>query len=280
VALTRLTPPKWRPAFGTPGDIDIKDDTGAKLSPDAVLKAGSALFTARCAGCHTPHQTYETMVTFAGMQKGGNLTDEWMACNAWDYTGASGALNGVPADYLKGAKLGPNAQVAALLTTSVKGTLVGKKLDVVKIAAENFFGTTPLPRGGPQAALVPGQTEKDQRLQRCLQLPADQQAGANLAYKARPLEGIWATAPYLHNGSVPTLYDLLQPVERRPATFLVGTRAFDPKKVGYDTAPGASGNSFTFDTSLPGNANKGHVYGVGALTEAQRLQLLEYLKTL
>jgi hypothetical protein len=101
-----------------------------------------------------------------------------------------------------------------------------------------------------------------------------------MAYKARPLEGIWATAPYLHNGSVPTLYDLLLPPAQRPAKFAVGTRNFDPKKVGYDTTPGAPGNSFTFDTTLTGNSNKGHVYGVGALSDTQRLELLEYLKSL
>ena len=61
---------------------------------------------------------------------------------------------------------------------------------------------------------------------------------------------------------------------------MTGTRAYDPKKAGYETAAAAAGNSFTFDTSLSGNSNKGHVYGVGGLTEAQRLQLLECLKTL
>jgi hypothetical protein len=101
-----------------------------------------------------------------------------------------------------------------------------------------------------------------------------------LAYKARPLEGIWATAPYLHNGSVPSLYDLLLPPAQRPATFFVGTRNFDPKKVGYDTAPGTPGNSFRYDTSLPGNSNKGHVYGVGSLSTTQRAELLEYLKSI
>ncbi len=61
-----------------------------------------------------------------------------------------------------------------------------------------------------------------------------------LSYKARSLNGIWATAPYLHNGSVPTLYDLLLPVnareaapKARPVTFKVGAREFDPVKVGF-----------------------------------------------
>ncbi|MEE4277884.1 MAG: di-heme-cytochrome C peroxidase [Halieaceae bacterium] len=52
-------------------------------------------------------------------------------------------------------------------------------------------------------------------------------------YKARPLNGIWATAPYLHNGSVPTLYDLLLPPDERPRQFRVGCREFDPTRVGF-----------------------------------------------
>jgi hypothetical protein len=100
-----------------------------------------------------------------------------------------------------------------------------------------------------------------------------------LAYKARPLDGIWATAPYLHNGSVPSLYQLLLPVKDRAKQFFVGTRDFDPKNVGFktDNAPGA----FLFDTTKPGNSNAGHdTYGMDAMTDDQRWQLVEYLNTL
>jgi len=109
-----------------------------------------------------------------------------------------------------------------------------------------------------------------------------------LSYKARPLNGIWATAPFLHNGSVPTLYDLLLPAEERPSKFLVGSRTFDTKKVGFKSE---GYNGFVFDTSKSGNSNKGHEYAAGKtalpngktldpLTESQRLELLEYLKSL
>lgn len=100
------------------------------------------------------------------------------------------------------------------------------------------------------------------------------------SYKARPLNGVWATAPFLHNGSVPTLYDLLLPAAQRPATFSVGSRVFDPDKVGFATA--AAPNTFVFDTSLKGNSNAGHdgpIYGTG-LSEAQRQDLLTFLKSL
>ncbi|MEW9920647.1 di-heme-cytochrome C peroxidase [Marimonas sp. MJW-29] len=98
-------------------------------------------------------------------------------------------------------------------------------------------------------------------------------------YKARTLNGIWATPPYLHNGSVPTLYDLLSPPEERPKTFTLGGWEFDPERVGLAPHDGADG--FIFDTSLPGNRNTGHdsrIFGT-TFTPDQRLALIEYLKT-
>lgn len=111
-----------------------------------------------------------------------------------------------------------------------------------------------------------------------------------LAYKARPLNGVWATPPFLHNGSVPTLYDLLSPLAERPRTFWLGNREFDPVKVGYRTGEFKGG--FLFDTTLRGNWNRGHLFeslpdgkrnpgtiGRG-LTPRERNALIEYLKTL
>ena len=87
--------------------------------------------------------------------------------------------------------------------------------------------------------------------------------------------GAWASAPYLHNGSVPTLYDLLLPAKDRPEVFKVGSRVFDAERVGLRTDQGLE----TFDTKQSGNANSGHEYGAG-LTVVEREELLEYLKTL
>ena len=79
------------------------------------------------------------------------------------------------------------------------------------------------------------------------------------AYRARPLNGLWATPPYLHNGSVPTMYDLLLPTSHRPRIFYMGAWEYDPSKVGLSV-----GSPFTeasrFDTRLPGNSNAGHEY--------------------
>lgn len=96
-------------------------------------------------------------------------------------------------------------------------------------------------------------------------------------YLARPLTGVWATAPYLHNGSVPTLWHLLHP-DQRPKTFVTGNREFDPARVGYST----SGNGWAFDTSQPGNSNIGHTgdrYGTN-LSEDRKDALIEYLKSI
>ncbi len=92
-----------------------------------------------------------------------------------------------------------------------------------------------------------------------------------------PLAGIWATAPYLHNGSVPNLYELLLPSNQRTTKFYVGNREFEPKKVGFSTDQAAG--TTLFDTSLSGNSNLGHdTYGT--FTEEERWQLVEYLKSL
>ncbi|MDH5479789.1 MAG: di-heme-cytochrome C peroxidase [Nitrosomonas sp.] len=100
-------------------------------------------------------------------------------------------------------------------------------------------------------------------------------------YKARPLNGIWATAPYLHNGSVPNLYELLLPQKQRSKTFFLGSREFDAKKVGFVSTNRVTGTqAFKFDTTLKGNSNQGHTYGTNELTPKEKYELLEYLKTL
>jgi uncharacterized protein (TIGR03437 family) len=98
-----------------------------------------------------------------------------------------------------------------------------------------------------------------------------------LSYKAGPLAGIWATAPYLHNGSVPNLYELLLPPQQRSDAFHVGGREFDPERVGFDTGPG--NRTSLLDINVSGNANTGHEYGT-TLSEEERWDLIEYLKSL
>jgi mono/diheme cytochrome c family protein len=96
-------------------------------------------------------------------------------------------------------------------------------------------------------------------------------------YAARPLDGIWATAPFLHNGSVPSLWELLLPAAQRSTSFPLGQPEYDPRNVGFRLdAPNAP---WRFDTSQPGNGNGGHEYGT-TLPERERRALVEYIKTL
>ena len=99
-------------------------------------------------------------------------------------------------------------------------------------------------------------------------------------YVAMPLDGLWLTGPFLHNGSVPSLADLLEPVEARPRTFWRGYDVYDPARVGFvTTGPEAQREGSLLDTSRPGNSNAGHSYGTELPASAKRA-LLEYLKTL
>jgi hypothetical protein len=103
-------------------------------------------------------------------------------------------------------------------------------------------------------------------------------------YANKLLDGVWLTAPYLHNGSVPTLWDLLLPEEQRPRTFYVGHGLYDTTRVGIrtDVATANGRKAFLFDTSLPGNSNVGHsgpYYGTD-LSDADKRAVIEYMKTL
>jgi mono/diheme cytochrome c family protein len=99
-------------------------------------------------------------------------------------------------------------------------------------------------------------------------------------YKIPFLDGIWLRAPYLHNGAVPTLRDLLEPVERRPRVFWRGYDVFDPVKVGFVTDGDEAKRVGTrMDVSQRGSGNQGHEFGTG-LPAADKEVLVEYLKTL
>jgi hypothetical protein len=118
----------------------------------------------------------------------------------------------------------------------------------------------------------------------------DYQAIDSDGYQAPPLDGVWATAPYLHNGSVPTLYGVLNS-KARPGLFTRSFRtdreAYDERHVGWkvqglSAAPKAASPieaRKVYDTTRPGRSNAGHTYG-DRLTEEERMAVIEYLKTL
>lgn len=107
-----------------------------------------------------------------------------------------------------------------------------------------------------------------------------------LVYRARTLNGVWSSPPYLHNGSVPNMYELLSPVSERSSKFWVGSYEYDPEKLGFIHTK--IENGFLFDTSITGNSNQGHEFsdkpGAGVigrlLTHQERLDIIEYLKSM
>jgi mono/diheme cytochrome c family protein len=99
-------------------------------------------------------------------------------------------------------------------------------------------------------------------------------------YVALALDGIWARAPYLHNGSVPNLRELLARPENRSSVFYRGYDVYDPVAVGFvSSGAEAERTGFRYDTKTAGNGNGGHLYGT-ALSTAEKDALVEYLKTL
>lgn len=100
-------------------------------------------------------------------------------------------------------------------------------------------------------------------------------------YRARPLAGIWATAPYLNNGSVANMWDLLTVPAQRPTRFTLGSREFDAQRLGYRSTadPSSPAPPWEFDATLPYNTNAGHVYGTNR-TDEEKWALIEFLKVL
>ncbi len=114
-------------------------------------------------------------------------------------------------------------------------------------------------------------------------------------YASHPLDGIWARAPYLHNGSVATMWDLLTPADQRPQAFTIGGDVYDQTKMGFvhETLTGShntgykrsdgttyTGNAFVLDTKRRGNGNQGHTgaeYGT-ELSDDEKRALIEYFK--
>jgi hypothetical protein len=181
-------------------------------------------------------------------------TDPTAFNNFSSRSGPSGRLEGLPVNFIPLTKKIPaGAAASVMITNQVIGVILGT------------YTLNP-----PVDQLKNAEFERRSAL--ALEAVVQPQ------YEARPLNGIWATAPFLHNGSVPTLDALLRKQSDRPKTFSVGVRAFDTRKVGLAEPPSSSSLP-KLDTSLPGNSNAGHEFGV-SLSEDERRWLIEYLKSL
>jgi hypothetical protein len=286
--LGSLLPPKW------PADLFGPID-------EAKRAAGEALFVTKgCDTCHRPlarddlkTRVEVTMTALKGPSAAG--TDPWMACNAYTYEAEPGVLRGYFKKYILGLPLygERRAALADMLSTTVLGSLYAHKDELKKQIKEDIaqivFGqnadiakpqNVPIELRLPELIRPQRDETREGRFKRCMT-----ESSPILAYKGRPLTGIWATPPYLHAGSVPTLYDVLLPADQRPKSFFVGSREFDPEKVGYVTAQSAE-NTFEFRSHdgngrmIDGNSNAGHDYNNAALSEEDRQALVEYMKSL
>lgn len=278
---------------------------------DENLKAkGAVLFKTHCAACHEAiDPTDPKREVKARMSDEG--TDPLMAKNFFTRRAKTGRLEGRRVEPLskKSEVFGKEAPVGQMLKHLVQRSIIRSSDDVLGLAEAKIgklrrrlsasvdfqvsgrvvehtesivgelagrfkFGSEGVNR---RVRDVLGEAIK--RRESRLEASITDEDKLRFDYKARPLNGIWASAPYLHNGSVPNLDELLKrPEERSNKAFKVGSAEFDPVKVGFNIEEGDE-----FDPTLPGNRNTGHSYGHddgSPFTANERIQLIEYMKSL
>ena len=269
---------------------------------------GQLIYSRRCQSCHEviDRESVDRRVIAKMMDINKVGTDPAMARNSVDYSGKSGnfmhTYQGTSVGTVIIEEEAPVKEILTSVTTGVVATPDADKFFVRRWADWIYTLFLAFSENDIKSSVKSGDYTPDTTASPYNSL---------LAYKARSLNGIWATAPYLHNGSVPTLYDLLLPVKSdddpeeavyRTTEFMVGSREFDTEKVGFKTS-GYEG--FEFRASRDGNLNTGHEYGRPLsdeehrqplsdqercrplsdeercrLSDEERWELIEYLKTL
>jgi len=247
--LGRLAPPKW------------PEEMFGKIDREKA-QAGKALFMENCASCHnawpytwTEPNKYGKRFVLVGL-----VPQTYVGTDPGQFNDLRPfAITGQLSDYLppplQGKEIIPTGNFYLALQVRVLETALSKfKLTEAEAASLHGYREYPLP--SPPIGV----------------------------YKAAPRDGVWATPPFMHNGSVPNLYEMLIPAKERTKKFYIG-REFDPVKVGLDTKSG----TFLIDTTLRGNSNAGHSFEDGPrgngvigplLTEEQRWAIVEYLKSI
>ena len=244
-----------------------------------------------CSSCHhnkVGTETWETPVRNVGTDTRQFDILSWQA--------KSGVLTGAY-NWTTFSKLTATDSAFNILSASVAGSIVDNyfRISGTTPASDQFPATAAAPQTQTQGRLPPSLRELEGAfrppttpgapdLTQTPGAPGVASASEPVrkgAYEARVLQGIWAAAPYLHNGSVPTLADLLTPAAQRPKVFSVGPN-YDIVSVGLAKSQPAS--SFSFQTTdcanlNSGNSNCGHDYGT-TLPAADKSALIEYLKNL
>ena len=270
-AVKQLGPPVW------PWPVDR-----------ALAHRGEAIFNRTtvnggCVACHgiAPGEarppaagTWETRIQDVGTDRRAWKT----LLRAVDTAGLAGA----PVPGGPGA-LGSRDYALFLLKTAVVGSVVELQAVHNAKAAAAASAPAPAPKPNPMP-MIEAPAMSHERMAGLMDIRMEPQSPAKPVtdvYEARVLQGIWAAAPYLHNGSVPTLSDLLKPSAERPKTFKVGP-AYDVRAVGL--AQDQQASAFVLETTgcedrMSGNSRCGHEYGTHLPADEKRA-LLEYLKTL
>lgn len=284
--IKHLQSPQWpQEILGKFDNVDKCEETGkGKVCSNAVDR-GQVVYNEYCASCHQviKRDAWDRLIVANMTDIKQVNTDPKMAQNSVGYKGYAGNFESVYQSTDVGdVVIQQRAPVVQVLTAATKGAVAtpdpdkwfGRRIaDWAYLLGKSFFDNKIKP------SVKSGNYNPDTTAK-----PYD----SLLAYKARSLNGIWATAPYLHNGSVPNLWSLLLPAEERPISFCVGNREFDPVNVGFRT-DGCNVNDPTdkrrFVVEPLGNHNTGHEYGTGKddkdkLTEQERWDLIEYIKTL
>jgi mono/diheme cytochrome c family protein len=262
-----------------------------KLIPldHSVAAAGKSLFEQHCASCHLPiDRTSPSRRIVAQMRDVG--TDSTLTHNVTRVV-KTGKLQGMPKMVNPLAVFGEQASVIDVLMNAVFGVYYAHKGDfslVPAVARDEARGTGKLPSLGALFEALDGDAKEALAgfhgvaalAKQAFQVSGNTQTAPTNLYKARPLNGIWATGPYLHNGSVPSLAELLKQDADRVKEFYVGSWVLDPVNVGITSVAEEGGvPMFLFSTSIVGNSNTGHNFGT-TLTADQKKQLIEYLKSL
>lgn len=252
--LKRLAPPKW------PDHIFGSLDT-------AKVKAGEKLFSDNCGGCHTsfPYRWSEARVP------GKRFIENALVPLS---------IIGTDSTQWQGVTFSPNNEI---FTGQLSPSFAGNRQ---KVSAGEFMLVI-MNKMIEKAITKFGPFSSDELDEMTSYANVNPDSGSPvLTYKAGPRDGVWATGPFLHNGSVPNMYELLSPAAERTKKFYV-TREFDPLRLGINTAKSIA-SDYLFDTSLIGNSNAGHSFQSGSgsgvigreFTPDERFALIEYLKSI
>src|SRR5882672_1414132 len=266
----RLKSPRWPQDVLPPIDVNLANE-------------GRSLYTKhKCDDCHkvldpATELQADVLIEMVGLKEIG--TDIWLACNAYLHESKAGLLEGRFSLAGPIPKVGPTFQLLVNMSFNMysRAKDVAASEPVMRATSEpvmrahSDLRTRPLTKAGADRVgenQVGDDQLKEQRAQRCRN-----ENNQILAYKPRPLNGIWATGPYLHNGSVASLYELLLPPSKRKPVFWVGGMEFDPKDVGFKSGPGEGPFEFRVRNAagqvIQGNDNSGHDYGTASMTEQE-----------